>query len=86
MRSLDHGRAQRSTVGAGLDRRIALDLRAERRVARLLEPQVVRADLGRDSLRRDRSRLEQLELASRREVQHVQARAVALGETDRHRR
>ena len=70
----------------GLDGGIALDLRAEHGIARLVEPQVVRANLRGDSLGRDRSGLEQLELTRRRQVQHVQPRAMALGEIDRHRR
>ena len=36
---VDDGRSQRVTVGGRLDRGVALDLRAERRVARLVEPQ-----------------------------------------------
>ncbi len=75
--------AQRIPIRRGLDRGVALYLRAERGVIGLVEPQVMDADLDRDSLLADRARREQLELLRRRQVQDVQPRVVTPGQAYR---
>src|SRR5688572_9319913 len=83
---VDDCSAQRVTVGGRFDRGVAFDLRPERRVARLLEPKMMRADFGSDALAGDWAALEQLELARRRQMQDVEPRAVFFREADGHRR
>ena len=78
-----HAVAQRIAVRSSLDRGIALDARAEIRVARLIEPQVMDARFGRDALGGDRPGVEERELTPSGQVQNVQPRAVAARETHR---
>src|SRR5690606_10364412 len=82
---LDDRAEQRLTVLDRLDRRIALDLGAELRVAPLIEPEMMHADLGGDAFTVDRTRVEQLELAGGRQMQNVKTRPVPLRERDRER-
>ncbi len=74
------GVAQGIAVGAGLDRRIALDQVAEAGVVAVVEQQVVQAHLSGDALAAHRAGREQRQLAHRGQVQHMQARAEAPGQ------
>ncbi len=80
------GREQGFAVGGGLDGRIALDARPEFVVARVVEPQVMDADLGRDPLVGPRRIGEQRHLCRGGQVEHVQPRIVPAREVDRETR
>ena len=81
-----HRLLDRQLVGAALDRRIAFEVRAERRVPGVVEEEVMHAGFGGDALARQRPRREQAELLGGGDVQHVQARAVRLRQRHRQRR
>ena len=73
------------TVGRRLDRRVAFYQIAICRIVGVVEVQEVHAGLGRDALAVERAGLEQRQLVRGRDVQHVQARAVAARQVDRQR-
>ena len=77
---LQHRRPQRAPVVRRLDRRIALDVGAAGCIVRLVEEQMVHADLGGDALAFDGTRFEQFQFPRGRQVQDMQPAAVAGGE------
>ena len=79
---IDRG-PQRLLIGGRLDSRVAHDGGALGRVRRVVEKQMVDACFRGDPFVGEVSRLEQVELASRRDVQHVEARVVTHGQLDR---